>query len=245
MNPLRVVEIVRRMEQGRTQPFLVRTEDDRLYVAKGRSATAAGLAAEWVCAHLGVAAGLPIPPFALLDVPKELVEAFGAEAAELGAGIAFGSLLQGAVQELPAGRVARIGVELRRRLLAFDWWVENADRTLSERGGNPNLLWTEAGDGLWVIDHNLAFEAQFDERAFFATHVFRAEADALSGDWVEWQNMTGLLRAALPAFDEALADLPEQWNWIDPEATLPVGIDWPARRARLLARLDAGLGRLS
>lgn len=165
MNPLRVVEIVRRMEQGRTLPFLVRTEDDRLYVAKGRSATAAGLAAEWVCAHLGVAAGLPIPPFALLDVPKELVEAFGAEAAELGAGIAFGSLLQGAVQELPAGRVARIGVELRRRLLAFDWWVENADRTLSERGGNPNLLWSEAGGGLWVIDHNLAFDAQFDEQA--------------------------------------------------------------------------------
>lgn len=245
MNPLRVVEIVRRMEQGRTGPLLVRAEDDALYVAKGRATTQAGLAAEWVCAHLGLAAGLPVPPFELLDVPGELVEAFGPEAAALGAGIAFGSLHQERVQELLVGRVARIDVELRRRLLAFDWWVENADRTLTGHGGNPNLLWAEAGGGLWVIDHNLAFDAQFDERPFFATHVFRAEADALASDWVEWQNITGLLRAALPAFDEALASLPDQWNWIDSEATLPVGIDWPTRRARLLARLDAGWGRPS
>lgn len=233
------------MEQGRTGPFLVRAEDDRLYVAKGRSTTQAGLAAEWVCARLGVAAGLPIPPFVLLDVPKKLIEAFGPDAAELGAGIAFGSLLQGAVQELPAGRVAMIGVELRRRLLAFDWWVENADRTLSERGGNPNLLWTEADGSLWVIDHNLAFDAHFDERAFFDTHVFRAEADALFGDWINRQGEAEHLRAALSAFDEALATVPDQWNWLDAEETLPVGIDWPACKARLLSRLDAGLGRPS
>ena len=78
MTALRVVELVRRMEQGRTQPFLVRTEDDALYVAKGRTTTRQGLCAEWLCAHLGRALDLPIPPFALLDVSPTLLGVLGA-----------------------------------------------------------------------------------------------------------------------------------------------------------------------
>jgi hypothetical protein len=64
-------------------------------------------------------------------------------------------------------------------LLVFDWWVENADRSLSPHGGNPNLLWRASENKLLVIDHNLAFDADFDEASFFTTHVFRQEADAV------------------------------------------------------------------
>ncbi|EQD26349.1 hypothetical protein B2A_15680 [mine drainage metagenome] len=243
MSALRVVEILRRMEQGRTRPFLVRAEDDALYVAKGRETTQRGLVAEWLCAHLGRALDLPIPPFTLLEVPAELVAALGAEGGALGASTAFGSRLESGVQDFAIAQLRNVDVALRRRLLAFDWWVENADRTLSELGGNPNLLWRAAGDALLVIDHNLAFDREFDESTFFATHVFHGDASALFEDWINWTDAANRLRAALPSFDEALASMPEQWNWLDPEATLPVGIDWTARRARLDERINIRRGR--
>lgn len=43
MTTLQVIEIMRRLDQGMTRPFLVRAEDDVLYVAKGRETTPAGL----------------------------------------------------------------------------------------------------------------------------------------------------------------------------------------------------------
>ncbi len=242
MTALRVVEIVRRMEQGRTRPFLVRTEDDALYVAKGRTTTRQGLCAEWLCAHLGRALDLPIPPFALLDVSPTLLGVLGAEAAELGAGIAFGSRLEPLAQELMPQQVPEVAPDLRRLVLAFDWWLENADRTLSAKGGNPNLLWRPAQPRLLVIDHNLAFDAAFDEALFFETHVFRKDAQGLFDDWVNGEQMQQRLRSVLPAFDGALASLPEAWHWVDPEQTVQVGIDWNARRSRLAQRLEMLVG---
>lgn len=244
MSALRVVEILRRMEQGRTRPFLVRAEDDALYVAKGRETTQRGLVAEWLCAHLGRALDLPIPPFTLLEVPAELVAALGAEGGALGASTAFGSRLESGVQDFAPPQLRNVDMALRRRLLAFDWWVENADRTLSELGGNPNLLWRAAGDALLVIDHNLAFDPDFDETGFFSTHVFRAEADQVFGDLVTRAEMALLLRGALAAFDAALASAPSAWRWIDPERTLPVQVDWTALHTRLAARANLAQGPL-
>lgn len=242
MNPLRVVEIVRRMEQGRTQPFLVRTEDDVLYVAKGRTTTRLGLCAEWICAHMGRALELPIPPFALLDVPRELLGMLGPEAAELGEGIAFGSRLEQPAQELTLRQADQVPSDLRCLVLAFDWWLENADRTLSDKGGNPNLLWRAAEPNLLVIDHNLAFDDAFDSARFFDTHVFRAEADGLFRDWVNWDRVQRHLHAALPAFDVACGSLPEEWNWTDREQTIPARIDCASRRNRLVHRLERQAG---
>ena len=63
MTVLQVTEIVRRLDQGMTRPFIVRAEDDELYVAKGRETTQRGLMAEWICAHLATKIGLPIRSF--------------------------------------------------------------------------------------------------------------------------------------------------------------------------------------
>ena len=98
MTALQVTEIVRRLDQGMTRPFLVRAEDDALYVAKGRETTQRGLMAEWICGHLASALGLSIPEFTLLDVPPELAAAFGPEGNALGAGLAFGSRQEANVQ---------------------------------------------------------------------------------------------------------------------------------------------------
>lgn len=241
MTALHVTEIVRRLDQGVTRPFLVRAEDDALYVAKGREATQRGLMAEWICAHLGRALGLTVPEFVLLDVPGDLAEAFGAEGNALGSGRVFGSRREANVQEFAVTQLRQIPAEQRRRLLAFDWWVENADRSLAPHGGNPNLLWRAADRCLVVIDHNLAFDPEFDEPAFFATHVFRDDADGLFGDLVCRAETTDLLMSTLGAFDAAVSGLPPAWSWVDAAQTIPVQVDWNAARARLAAR--AGLER--
>jgi hypothetical protein len=234
--PLHVTEIILRLEQGMTRPFLVRAEDDALYVAKGRDATRHGLVAEWLCAHLARRVGLAIPEFTLLDVPSELVAAFGPEGAALGPGVVFGSRHEADVQEFAITQLKRIGQADRQRVLAFDWWVENSDRSLSPHGGNPNLLWRAAEGRLLVIDHNLAFEARFDEKAFFETHVFRDDAEAVFGDLVCRAELSAVLASALADFDRAASSLPPGWHWMDVEQTLPVQVDLDSIKERLAAR---------
>ena len=243
MTTLQVIEIVRRLDQGMTRPFLVRAEDDALYVAKGRETTQRGLIAEWICAHLARQLGLPVPAFSLLHVPHELALALGSEASALGHGTVFGSLQQSGVQEFAVTQLKRVDADQRRMLLAFDWWVENADRSLSPHGGNPNLLWRASESQLLVIDHNLAFDADFDEASFFATHVFRQEADTVFGDLVCRAETSTLFNAALSCFDAAVQGIPPEWLWLDGTAqTLPVQVDFDVikRRLSLRAQLERG-----
>jgi hypothetical protein len=241
-NALIVVEIIRRLEQGVTRPFLVRAEDGLLYVAKGLETTRLGLMAEWLCAHLARELGVNIPDFTLLDVPPELVEAFGPEGAALGAGIVFGSLREADVQEFAVTQLKHIDGEARRKLLVFDWWVENADRSLTPHGGNPNLLWRAAQSRLIAIDHNLAFDDNFDEAGFFETHVFREDAAAVFDDLVGKAETSALLAAALSCFDATVASLPPAWHWVDMEKTVPVEVDLNAIKARLTVRAALNRG---
>ena len=71
---LEIVEIIGRSEQGFTRPYICRCGDGDVYFVKGRSATRRGLVNEWLCANLAQAFGLPIAPFALAEVPQELIE---------------------------------------------------------------------------------------------------------------------------------------------------------------------------
>jgi hypothetical protein len=118
---LRIIEIIRRLEQGVTRPFLVRAEDEQLYVAKGRETTQRGLIAEWICAHLAREVGLRIPDFTLLEVPMELIQAFGRGGDALGSGPVFGSHQETDVQEFAVTQLKHIDAAERRRLLIFDW----------------------------------------------------------------------------------------------------------------------------
>lgn len=88
----------------------------------------------------------------------------------------------------------------------------------------------------------MAFDLGFDEPAFFDTHVFRQEADALFGDLVGKSEMSTLLDAALRQFDAAVQAMPASWQWLDGvEQTLPAQINLQAVKSRLAAR--AGLHR--
>ena len=62
---LYIEEIIRKMEQGKTEPYLCRDSIQEMYVVKRLTATFVGCIKEWICARLAKDFGLPIPPFSL------------------------------------------------------------------------------------------------------------------------------------------------------------------------------------
>ena len=63
---LEIVEIMGRAQQGVTQPFICRGEDDQVYFVKGRGAGRRSLICEWIAGQLGRLLGLPIAPFGIV-----------------------------------------------------------------------------------------------------------------------------------------------------------------------------------
>jgi len=175
-----IVEIMGRAKQGVTRPFICRGDDDQIYFVKGVGAGRRSQVCEWIAGNLALELGLPIAPFKIVHVPAELVEG-NPQYRDLGVGPAFGSRKQ-TIMELNYAGIDRVPDGLQRDLLAFDWWVRNEDRTLSESGGNPNLFWEPEQGRLVVIDHNQAFDEQFSVGDFLNYHVFSDQEDSLFGD---------------------------------------------------------------
>lgn len=213
-----IEEIKRRSEQGRTRPFLCRADDGNWYWVKGNDAGKAGLCYEWLAGRMAKAMGLPIPSFAQVEVQRELVELSAISDIEaLGAGTAFGSQHVAGVTDLAFSQICDVSVELRRKVLAFDWLVQNEDRILGERGGNVNILWEASEGAAHIIDHNLSFDPTFDIGGWRANHVFQRDLD----DWTEdiTVEIEPLLRDTCTQFEEFWEELPEQW--LDAAELLP------------------------
>lgn len=194
-----------------TRPFLCRAEDDALYYVKGNYAGCRALCCEWAAGRLGRLLGLPIPEFCIAEVPSELVtESSRADAADLGAGLVFASQLVEDAQEITFADVPRIDLALKQKVLLFDWWIRNEDRTLTEFGGNPNLLRAAGGGSLRVYDLNLAFDETFDEARFWQAHVFNGAATTWPDEFKA--EMTGRMRDALQHWASIWSELPEDWR---------------------------------
>lgn len=207
---LTITEIISRSDQGVTRPFLCRAEDDQLYYVKGRYAGFRALSGEWVAGGLGKLLRLPIPNFCIAAVPATLIgDSSRTDAAELGNGLVFASQLVDDAQEIAFSDVDSIALDLKQKVLLFDWWIRNEDRTLTEFGGNPNLLRTAGGE-LRVFDLNLAFDETFDEARFWQSHVFnRAVASWPDEFKVE---MIGQMQLAINELPAIWAELPVEWQ---------------------------------
>jgi hypothetical protein len=228
--PQYITEVLRRSKQGRTQPYVCRADDGEVYFVKGKIATRRGLVSEWVCGQLAKALGLPIAPFALLEVSDELMAASKAGAidlSDLGVGIVFGSQRATGV-ELTARLLTEVPLELQQGLAVFDWWIHNADRCLTVLGGNVNLLWNESNSPhLVVIDHNLAFDPDFLVEDFYRTHVFADAFRDLCSDAFAREVWQKKLVKALESWDSICSTIPLSWGFIDAEQTLPASVDLP------------------
>ncbi|MDN3631340.1 HipA family kinase [Vibrio lentus] len=200
-----IEKISREMTQGKTTPYLCTDDENIKHIVKGRKATSNGLVKEWICARLGTAFGLPIPDFALAwaDSPlqkiKELYE------------YNFASSFVENIQDVTTSTLGKLPKQLLKDLYFFDYWVRNNDRTLREGQGNPNFFYNSAEGNALVIDHNLAFDKEFELSKHKELHV--------SAPFIEWDEIfeterayyTELIELSLKEMDNALAELPEEW----------------------------------
>jgi len=231
---LTIVEVIERSVQGRTEPYVCRGDDGAVYFVKGRSATRPGLIAEWLCARLAVAFGLPIAPYEIATVPEELIAAdLTGKLRDLGSGEVFASRRVNAVELTEAHR-GKVPEVVRRDVIAFDWWVHNGDRNLTALGGNPNLLWNPSDAGaLVVIDHNLAFDPEFSAEDFVNLHVFAADIPVMFSDFLLRDLYKDRFMQALGIWEDVCATLPASWGFVDPELTIPVEFSSAQVRALL------------
>lgn len=238
--PVEIIEVLDRSVQGMTLPFICRGDDGKIYFVKGRSAGRRSLLCEWIAGHLAIAFGLPIAPFSQVYVSEPLIQlASRSDIGDLGEGLAFGSEGQQTV-ELTVTHLIAVGVEVRRDVLAFDWWVKNGDRTQSALGGNPNLFWNISSDSLLVIDHNQAFDESFDEEAFFSLHPFRDRIFEVFDDMVYRDHYASKFESVMAGWDQICDTIPPEWWFVDPECTMPLEFDREALKRRLLdCRSDA------
>ncbi|MDD2814333.1 MAG: hypothetical protein PHP00_01140 [Thiotrichaceae bacterium] len=226
-----IIQILRRAADGITKPFICKGENSLIYVVKGIGAGKRSLICEWIAGCLAQQLQLPIAPFCIVDVPEELLANNVYEDSKyLGIGLAFGSLEQDRVSKVKPEDIQTIPETLQQKIFAFDWWIQNMDRTLTEQGGNPNLLWklninSEFESRLVMIDHNLAFDKQFHKQDFIKSHIFKAQGLALLSDKALQNDYTQLFLNALQYWNEICTGIPPEWWFSDAEQTVSVDFD--------------------
>lgn len=164
--------------------------------------------------------GLPIPDFAIADIPAALIttsddiEVLRA----LGVGTGFASLWQNACEPLTPTIRDMQSTEFLATLYAFDHWIANGDRSLGDEEGNPNLLYDLTSKKIIAFDHNLAFSIGYraDE---LAMHAGRRSWQAVGGsDWFIPKLLEKMATARL-AFNTLVVDLPYEWVVDRPDFT--------------------------
>lgn len=244
--PITITEILGRSEQGMTRPFICAASFFATYYVKGAYAGLNSLCCEWVANRLVnlalPSAPLGVPMFAMAEVPEALVEGSARpDIADLGAGKVFASFEIGEGQELTWSAAQGWPEDTMALLLLLDLWLQNEDRSLSEHGGNPNLLVTQIPDlpaddpegalwvdqprreMLWAYDFNLAFDEDFNRERFFGAHVF----GKMLREWPEGfrERMGPRLKEALGQVREIFSELPPEWLYVDGDDSLPVQLD--------------------
>lgn len=227
-----IEEVLGRSPQGKTEPFICRGDDGDTYYVKGAGAGRRSLICEWVAAHLATAFGLPIASYAMANVPAVLLSlAARKDILDLGAGLVFASRRLSHVQELNLTTRDLVPSHVAMDVLVFDWWIHNEDRHLTESGGNPNLLWDVRGEQLAVIDHNMAFDTDFDAQNFLQSHVFSHYWNSVFSDSLVRRSYKKRMVDALTRLPAIHASIPISWWWVDDG--VPASISWDAITACL------------
>ncbi len=168
-NCIDIIAIEGRTREGNgvSRPFRCIGENDAEYFVKLKNIGWNHLVKEWIAGRLAQEMGLHAAEIAQVRIPRALVAGNAELERDLGHGIGFGSrrvepaerLAMAFIPDDPDGRLSRI--------LLFDWWVQNSDRSLTETGGNPNLLWQIDPGRVVVFDHDNAFDEDFDSTHFW------------------------------------------------------------------------------
>lgn len=203
-------------EQGFSQPYRCLVDDEEYFV-KGLRSTRISQINEWLCGNMAQAVGLPIAPFCLLQVTEEMIELLPTPKRNIGKGAVFASRSQAHCVLLEMAHIEKITFKQQIQLVAFDWFIQNMDRTQ----GNTNLLFQPHTQKMIVIDHNLAFDNEFQTAQFCQLHIFQAAAQKLANDFVYQQHMEQFLQPAITAYYHAKSQIPPEWHYKNEELDLP------------------------
>jgi len=209
-DPIDILQVERRSVEGITKPFLCLADDGKRYWVKGKNCGVQGLCREWVAGRLAMELGLNIAPFRQALVPEDLLrKSMMPDIAELGAGIVFASEKIEGVEDFKMIHIDKVDIGTRRTLIAFDFWIQNEDRSLGPLGGNVNLLWQTSTEKMVVIDHNNAFDPQFSMEKLKMNHVFGADVGAWERPFVN--RLQKRMQEISGSLQHLLDELPEQW----------------------------------
>ena len=96
-------------------------------------------------------------------------------------------------------------------LYVFDYWIRNADRNLSELGGNPNLFYKQSNLDMIVLDHNLAFDEEFLLESHHQLHVSN-QFWPVQVDYDLLHSYEERMKNALINWDDLVIDIPDEWK---------------------------------
>lgn len=219
MEALAVIEVLEKIESGMTTPFRCRLEDENLYAVKGRGALVKGLINEVVCGTLARHLDLPVPPFSIANVDTGLINAVEDREFRfaIGEGPAFASLWCEPAVPINRSRLINLDPAMLAKIYAFDHWTKNGDRSLTELGGNPNMLIDLRDNTLVIIDHNLAFSENYEPNEL-KVHACREAWLDVQRDLVFKQGCRADFVAAIGIVPEVMASLPDEWLDAEPNA---------------------------
>tara|TARA_R110001599_G_C12259430_1_gene660357 strand:+ start:335 stop:1024 length:690 start_codon:yes stop_codon:yes gene_type:complete len=199
------------MKQGATAPYLCTADNQKKYVIKRQRAGFEGCIKELLLAKLGQSFGLPIPDCQLVYIDQTLLEYNDKYKSEIGEGTAFASEFIIDLQEVNYRKLESLSLSVLRDLYVFDYWVRNADRNLTEHGGNPNLFYKQSSLDVIVLDHNLAFDNEFIEKDHQQLHACSRFWSAQI-DFESQQRYQEKMTNALQCWDDLIGKIPCDWK---------------------------------
>lgn len=219
IEPLRVTEIIRRIPDCATEPFLCRCDDGELYVVKGMpTVPPVQLIAEWVSAHIGKELGLSLPDYGMAYVDRALTQYIPEWRKALAEGYAFATKFIPGVAPITFSQAhINVDIQVQKKIYLFDKWINNSDRTLSPQGGNVNIIFDYRNNSYYLIDHNLAFHQNEDDEAF-DYHVYAPRHRKWVFDIVDKPQCEDELEHTKRTLPVCIGLIPDEWLPEDQEA---------------------------
>ena len=188
----KIDEVISVSNQGVSRPYICRDDGGGMRWCKGNHTGIRAVICEWICANIARALNLPVPDFAIF---KLIYEDFNGWRCNYGKDNApdlvtsanpyvFGSLNVDNVKDVydPQLELRHIDANVLAKIYMFDRLIRNTDRT----DVNSNLL---VNGSVYIIDHNNAFDLEFNDDVFAKEHIlrdyFRAATDEFKVKFLE------------------------------------------------------------
>ena len=203
---LQIQEIIDRETATMLRPLECMASDGKRYFVKSRRTDRRPLICEWVCSRLAKVLNLQCPEVKIAHLSRDLLDGFGVSDYDLVPSLVFCSEAVGLADTFPKAATREVYQENRRKLLAFDYWIHNADR----RDANPNLLWQAHKKTMWLIDHHETLAPE-PIRPIETTHIFRNEWPNL---WIEdnGSDLRSWIKDGYSHLETILEELPREWT---------------------------------